>query len=613
MAIQDENVKQQQTGTKQDNVSGTAKWSLHGAGLFGAPISRGIGSEFYNKLKDNLVNVYKTANENVETAIIDLDKINEPSLAFSAIVVAMRYKNSPALGVAYHILVLEATGDKLTPQMTNINNQQVEILKVTSDALDDVLISKATERVKKAFPTGPWYMVDGCVVPEKFNPDDQYAVHRLALNAGLATGTELELHDPAFADLNLAQLQHDSSLAINIGFNRQQIEDAVSAPMRSDALINFASKKIAQTGKIGSVNAGDKEEKISEVSGFVDLLWNPQNPITAFNAYAPQQQMQTQKYAARLVITNLASNFSYTPGSVLLALATALSLRDDNNWIQAFRPMPGSEKEIDIADIGALNIEANLSNDPSGFGKRIDTKSDSFKLEDLGQLISALVQPGLIVSLDCPEVGPQAWYLSVFAAASTGQSNAAYKVIYDAANQLTNGAFGKYFPVSGAIFTDIGNRVHNGVWEDRNGNKRDIRDIDHLAVCNLVGDRNPQFIRDWSDTILRTQYPLPLRLAARKKMIMGLTSETAVITGFSQRVTFTAAFLDALARGIKETGLPVEVNTPLTGSDFTNQRGTAGFAGAALLAPGQSFMTPGGYGYGQTQYNQFNAPNSFRW
>jgi len=607
MAIQDLNQdsNQQQSQTKPKAAEG---WSFHNSGLFAAPISRGVGSEFYSKLKTNLTEVYKQSNENVEIALIDLDNVNEPALAFSCIIVALRYNKQQSNGVAYHLLILEATGDKINPIFDNINGQQVEIIRVTSDALDDILLSKALEKVRKAFPIGPWYMVDGCVVPANFNPDDKYAVHRLALNAGLAGNTELELRNPDFRDLNLAGTVNDSNLNINIGFQHQQIEDAVGNPMRSDFLINFASKRNGQQGKYTSINSGDKEVKISEISGFLDLVWSPVNPMGGFNPWSPVQQSQTQKYLPRLVITNLASSYSYTPGSILLALATSLSLRDDNNWIQAFRPMPVSNSEIDLTDIGSLNIEANLNNEPSGYGTYIDTKADNFKLEDLGQLVAALIQPGLIVSLDCPESGPQAWYLSVFASAANG-SQAAYRVIYQAAEQLTNGNFTKYFPNGSPMFVDIGNRIHLGNWTDRSGNKRDIRDIDHLAVCNLVGERNPTVIRDWSDSFLRTQYPLPLRLAGRKKIISGLTNETANFTGFAQRVTFSGAFLEALSKGIKDTGLPVRVNTPLTGSDFSNQRGVATFAGSALLAPGQSFMTSGGFGYSPQNVNQgnFNA------
>ena len=82
-----------------------------------------------------------------------------------------------------------------------------------------------------------------------------------------------------------------------------------------------------------------------------------------------------------------------------------------------------------------------------------------------------------------------------------------------------------------------------------------------------------------------------MRLAARKRTIMGLTNDTAEFTGFAQRITFTGQFMDALTRGCKDAGLIVRINTPLSSSDFNNQRGVAGFVGSALIPQGQSFMS----------------------
>jgi len=596
----------------QQRPQQASTWSFHNTGLMAAPIPKGLGSEVYNKLKTSLLEVYKQANDGVEIALIDMDTTVEPSLAFSCIIVALRQKAAPDVGVAYHIILIEATGEKVTPVIDNIANQQVEVMRVTSDALDNDLIRKATDRVRKAFPVGPWFTVDGTVVPSSFNPDDKYAVHRLALNAGLACGTELEARTPGFHDVNLAMAAHDSTMSINVGFNRQQIQDAVGAPMRSDILLQFESKKNnAGQGKYTSLNAGDKDVKVAEASAFVDLLWNPISPMNGFNPYAPQQYAPTQKYVARLVITNLESNFSYTIGSVLLALATSLSLNDNSNWIQTFRPTIGQGGEIDINDIGALNIEANIANEPTGVGTRIDTKADSFKLEDLGQLVSALIQARLIVSLDCPEYGPQTWYTSIFASAANG-SQSAYSSIYAAADQLTNGVFSRHFSMGSPMFADPGNRIHLGTWTDRSGIKRDIRDIDYLAVCNIVGERNPVAIREWSDTFLRAQYPQALRLAVRKKMIVALTNETANFTGFAERVTFSSTFMEALSQGIRDSGLPIRVNTPLSGSDISNMRGVASFASAALLTPSQSFQNGGVYGY-QQNFAGNHSGQSFRW
>ena len=584
--------------TGEVNTGSNKAWSFHaGGGIFGAPIARGLGSESVTKLTTALQEIYKNAVSSVEITILTLDNVNEPALAFSSVIVALRMRDNPQ-NVAYHILLVEATGDKISPLTEQIGSQQVEIMRLTGDAMDSVLRKKAGEVVKKAFPNSNTIMVDGCVIPRNFNFENKEMLHRLALNAGLATGTELEIRRDGFKDLNIASTTMDSNLVINIGFNHQSIEDAVGEPMRSDVLVNFSSQLPQAPGQqrqYTSVNSANREQRIAEASAFIDLVWAPVAP-QVMNPWTvqQQQQMQTQKYVARCIITNLVSSFSYTPASILMALVSTMTLRDDNTWIQSFRPVAVNTGEIDYHDIGAMNIEANLANEPTGYGTRIDTKSETFRLEDLGQYVAAIIRPGLVMSLDVPECGPQTWYMSVFAGASNG-SKQAYDTIYAAAQELTNGHFGRYFNNGSPMFTDTNNRIHSGYWVDRNGTKRDIRDFDMVAVANIVGDRNPQYIREWSDTFTRVEYPLSQRLAARKKMIIGLSNETAEFTGFLQRVTFTSTFMDALVRGCADAGLKVRVNTPLSAADFSNRRGVAGFIGDALVAPGQTFGFYGGY------------------
>lgn len=578
---------------------------FHSGALFGAPIPRGIGSEYYSKFKENLLHIFKSANGGVDIQIKDLDKTTEIGLAYSAMIITLQHTHNPGLGVAYHTLVLEATGDKLAPVLSTVDNVQFEVTRTCGYALDEVLYKKAEAIVVKAYPNVPVYMVDGCVIPHNFNPEDMYQMQQLALNAGLACGTELAIREADFRDVNLAVAKTDVNLNIDVSFNKQQINDACGLPMRSDCMITFSSKNVSKGQTFGSVNSGSNELKLSELSAFVDLVYSPPENSIA-NQFMQQQVLNVPKYSARMIITDVKSNYSYTAGSTLLAIATAFSLRD--NWVQAFKPVGFNDKEIDLGDIGSLNIEANLYNEPNGYGTYIDTKTSDFRLEDLGQLVGAMVQPGLIISLDCPEVGPQSWYLSVFSSAASGVTSA-IQAIYQAADTLTNGAFRNHFKIDQPMFVDTNNRIHNGYWKDRTGTVRDIRDIDYLAVCNLAGDRNPAIIRDWSDTIFRTNYDLNLRLSARKKMISSLTGETAVFTGFTQRVTFSAAFLNALAQSIIEVGLAIKVSTPLSGADIQNRRGIADFTKTAVMNPGASWVPASngtaGHGNSGSQFNQF--------
>ncbi len=601
---------QQQSQEYQEKPRGRG-FSFRTASMF-SPIQRMVGSEFYLKLKEQLVENYKhTADKDIEIKIIDMDKSNEPALAYSSIVVAMRHKVLAPKVINVYTLILEATGNKLTPIIININGKQVERIRTASAAYDSVLKEKVANKVSANAGNSDLEvnLVGATVVPDNFDVEDAFKVHKLALNAGLACYTGFALASPDFEDIDLTNIDRTDVLVVGTDFARRELEDACGNKMRSDVLVTFEARK-ETGGQYNSVNTGDREVNISEVSGFIDLVYSPPAPVNPYLG-APQQNIpgMTQKYAARFIITNLNSNIPYTFRSILLALSTSMSIKNNNSWIQVFKPSMTSNKEIDITDIGALNIDANLENDPSGFGKRIKTKYDNFKLEDLGQFISDVIKPNLLLSIDCPIVGPQSWYLDAFSEAclSTIDRNLSpngvdvTSLIYNAAVALTGGVFRDYFNPNNPIFEPILEYVHNGHWTDKDGLVRDIRDIDYIAVCNLIGDKNPQYIREWSDTFTCLDVPLEERMDVRRRMISTLTYDTAVFTGYSQRVTLTTDFVDALAGAIQATGIPVRLDNSLNSMEFFNTRRGMNFVSNTMYKPGA--------GFGQTGFaTNYNVP-----
>lgn len=584
----------QQTATEQPaNTNAGFKrtgFSFHQERLRAAPIGRSTGSEEYIKLKNALTDVYKKQYDDVSISLIDMDSSIEPDLHYSCILVTMMSKTAPEIGVAYHILLLEATGDKVVSKIETVNNKQIEVPHFSCSAFDDVLFAIANKCMERAFPNIAIYRNGGTVVPRDFDSSNIELVHRLAFNASLACGTSIEMHDKQFKDINLAEMKHDSSLTINVNFTNQTITDCVNAPVRSSAIIGFTSRKNTTAQARSSINNGDNEVVVSNVSGFVDLVWAPVAGATAMNPYIQQQQQATQKYIGRMIVTDIDMQYDCTPGALLLSLATTNALNYQSNWMQAFKPTFTGKNDIDITDVGALNIEANL--DPKSPNNRIDTKSENFGLVDLGMYLSAIVRPELWVAVDCPIAGPQTWYTGILADAANGV-NEAYQVLYKSADSLTNGRFSKLFQYGNPMFEDIDTFIHNGYWIDKNGNKRDIRDFDYTATCNLLGPSDPDSIKDWSDTFLRKDFDIKVLLDARKKMIMGMSGNTAVFTGISQRVTFTQDFLNALSISIKDTGMTVRVLTPLSSSDFNATRGVGTITERSINA-GPGFLTQGG-------------------
>lgn len=600
---------------KEEAPIKSRSWGLSSTTMFGAPIGRGVGSDYVIKLVTGLTEAYKEATDSgYDVSVLTIDNQTHPSLAFTCLAVCVSPKvdknraNDEKI-VAAHLLIIEATGSRITPILENINGAQVEIMRVAGDALDNVLFGVVIERLGKAFPGYRHVISEGEVVPASFDLDDKGLVHGLAANAASAAGTDVVMNMKSFTDIDL-RTEKDTNLIIDLEFNKLQLRNAVGLPIRSDVIINFSNRR--NTGNRNfSVNTNDRENKVSEISGFVDVLYNPQNNNALHNPYyaQPQQQMNTQMYSPRFVMTDIHSEIAATPGSILLAISTASALAKDLNWVLAFRPVI-TGNNIDVNDIGALNYEANLGREQPGQIDRINTKAENFTPMDLGAYISAIIRPGLIISMDCPEAGPQSSYLSVFAAAAAGYQKA-IDIVVAAADTLTGGNFSKHLNNQDALFINTNTRIHLGYWIDNKGDKRDLRDVDLIYVANMVGGKNPRAIADWSDTTLNQNRPLPVRMQEAKRMIMALTSETAVFTGFAQRITFSAAFLNALNLGIRDAGIGVAVNTPLPSSDFQNQRGTAAvLANAAQFIPNQSFMNNGGYaGQGQVYSgptNQFN-------
>ena len=572
---------------------------------FGSLIGRGGGPEIYTKIKKGLEEIYKESQPNIESALIDLDKVNNPDLAFSCIIVAARLKDHNTNVVAFHILVLEATGDKLTPRIDSYNGKQIEILQTPATAVDQILVKLAISKVAAAFPNRSIHYCDACIVPADFNPDDKNALYLLASNAGMACVTELEVTDPNFRDLSLNDLRTDRSLVVDIELSKNHRLDIMGHPVRSDLMVTFASRRNQNSNTANvSLNNGDGESVFSQIGGYVDLIWNPPNAGQDFNQWAnPNKPPQTQKYIAEFVITSVEPQIACTPAAVLFAIGTALVVGDGNNWVQVFKPSTTNGKEIDLCDIGALDLEANLKNDPSGVGEHINTKVESFTLQQLGMLVSLLIQPDMVVSLDCPESGPQAWYLSVFADASRGSMDA-QAIVLRAFDELTNGSFSRHFKQGDPLFINPGNMVHNGYWTGRNGQIRDIREFDHLAVCNLVGEKRPKVLEDFTDTYLQTKYPIQQRLYARKNILTTLSNETCVITGLSTRVTFSSQVWSAYMAAVRESQISVKINTPLTGTDFNNQRATGAYAGAGIIPAGHIFNNEG-YGQNNTRNGYF--------
>jgi len=606
-----------QTAEGAEKQPAQRTWSFHSSNLLGSPVAAGVGGEYLQKFRQTLAEIYKEIVPGVEVQMLTLNRQNTPALRFSAIIIACRIPEVSVNHVAFHTLILEATGERLQPVMRNIDNQQVRVNLVTPDAFDEVLRKIAYDAVSETYPGAPVVVAEGMVVPASIVPSNKDTIENIARNAAMACFSELSVQTNNFGQLNLAYMEKDVRFTIDVSFGNHQVTDFTGMPQRASVLIGFNSqKKIAgqQGWGVETINIPDSVSRICELGGFLNPIWAPVAQQNAYglgygNYMQPQQIQPTQKFAAEFVITSVRSDHATSPAAVLLALSSFLSIVDNDTWIQGFLPRGGQRdrNQIDITDIGALNITANLANekDQGDFGTPIDTAPMRSDLREANKYLVSLFQPGVVVSMDCPEVGPSSWYMTPFALASMGIGDNADR-IYNAAMELTNGNFGKYFDRKTRMFSNS-QRVPLGYYTV--GDKQfDIRSIDYVAICNQFRN-NPQMIHEYSNTFVPRQGVSPARnLAIREGIIMQALNEQAVITGYASRVTFSREFVEALSMAMSDCKLPVTVNTPLNADQLRSGVAAPDFISGSLARGTHTFNS--GYGGQRVQTNY--TGNAFR-
>ena len=604
-----------------------APWTFGGPRLTG-PIAYSQGSDALARLREKLADQFKdTKNTGLDVAILALDNQQIDGIYYSSVVLCMRTVDSKVNGVAFYTMMLTGTRDAPASKTETILGQTTEIKVVPGEAFDDVYVQRVTRVVAEAYPGVQLYNVGGTTVPADFNTEDPQAIHRLVYNASAAVFSELRARQPDFQDISVAMARNDTSLQVNITFGRETIDNSVSEPMRSDVDVAFVTAAVGSNQNESLNNQTRRSDKFGKVVGFIDSVWSPVQPqMSAWGGYQdPMMAMQaTQKYAARMVITHMESTQVSTLSAHLLLLLSVLPVGIGNTWYHAFynqHRFNEKKNAHDLTDVGALNYEANLpsaklpTGNTNGVGNMIDTRAKDFTPEVFGAYMRRLFRDGMMFALDVPLCGPQTWYLDVFRAAAKGNPEAQQAII-GAANALTNGAFQSVFDQTNgykSIFADNGSVVHLGYYEGEDGRKRDIRDIDHLAVLNVFGDTDISVVRKWSDSFLLDSRPIHQRLADRWSIIQAVTKSRAVLTGTAERLTFSDHFLQSLNRAAGSAGLNVKTNTPVSQLMNNVERGVATYVNNALVPNniGAVFhqagaqMPAGMTSYGTRQYSRY--------
>lgn len=480
-------------------------------------------------------------------------------LPYSVILACTQFDNS----VAVSTIVLEGSGEKLAPRQVQINGAQVEVERVAGDIQSDKLWQIIGEVLSGHFAGDARIYEAGLVViPKDLSHEDEPRLHNVIFDI---TNSNIGLLDRTLGGIeekySVSMMNPDTeTVSARLDFMASSTETGTGEIIRSDIQICMKA-----TSNQGDQNEGWGQQSvmIAETTGFMDLVYvAPPQAQNAFgqaiaaqpqgNAWGGQQPTVTQCYMPRFVMTSVTHGMDNVSLELQLqGIANAAILDEDHNWARAFLPNYNT-KGTDIHDIGAVKHECVALADVE-----VDTKASEFTPSVLLQLLGVAVLPNMIYSMDIAEAGPMSWVQHIFIEAASGNQRA-LEHVFAAADVLTKGNFSN-LAKGKQLFTGDITRIHNGYYIDQDGNKKDLREIDYLAMLNLQGSSDMQVVTDYVDTFTATNVPEDLRLQRRLTILRGLLGEGNVfVSGYSRRVDLTSDFVLILAQACAAAGANVK-------------------------------------------------------
>lgn len=567
------------------------------------PMSRSAASEGVMKLHNSFKTILEeeVAPKEVGFRLIVLDGANA-MLALSSILVCFSQTFQGREHVAVHTLLIESSG-RLVNRTINVGGQNVEIQTVPGDVADDNMWAKVQQAVTEGYGrTVEVHDAGATVVPSELNVEDSFHVRQCLYGAVQATYSTMVNHGIIEEEPFSAKwVTQQDVLSARLDFYPEQPQTAAGLPVRSDVLVTLQGV-IAGQGQSQAERALD----ITRVDGFIDLVYSPPQGQMGFQPYGMAQMPQqiTQHYVPRFVMTQVSSEISaVTMELQLLAMSTSTLLVNGSGgiapWMNSFKPRYNAGA-LDLRDVGAVGYEVNLTGDVNAKPDRIDTKADSFTQQSLYQLIYTALHPKLMYSMDIEEVSDLSWINLAFIAAARGDQDA-IRLIIQSADRLTNNNFSRIFNGSEAIAQDDNNRVHLGYYIDQAGARRDLRDIDYLAMLNWVGSKDMTAVKQWSETFDRRDIPMEIRLERRQKILEHLLGTSLHVKGFARRITFNPNFILALNQACDAAGLKIRPGNIVQDFNGVGQYGDANALNFAIGGVQSGLFTFSQPGFGQTR------------
>lgn len=591
-----------------DTAAGRPSFSAFGrAGerkLLGQRISENTGSEYFQKLLTSINKLIKDVGVEQEFRVVPLPRETH-RLHYSGIVI-VRDKAVPLFNMPAHkhvvaqVLILEATGDAVRSVVdTQVSHNPIQITLTSEDVFNDIY--QNVVRTQVAAATGvanadDLYLIDPIVIPRDLNVEDEQRIRSLVSLTTTAVNTRTMFHHANFKDWDINEWlggRKDARLPVTVeSVEGSVIENVLSQPIHADTVSRLSLD--LSKGRAGrqELNGDDTEEDIAEAMTFVELV--PVNPNLLDVRQAPRGEREfrpSKAWMPRLNIVNVEQSVTRTPAGIVAAILPVVENSKGRRWALPLRPKhgPRDRQDVNFQDVGALNIQANLSNEDAQFATPVDTTKSDFDDRAFGIFLDSTVTPEMSIGIHCADSGTQAYYTSPFAAVARGtadQRRRAANDIVDSWSDATGGIFREMFdPNRDQIVDGPGERFHMGYWYNARDQRVDVRAIDqYLPVANMLYAMRSDMNRliDWCATRWGGGDEAT-NLAEHLQILQALTRDTLTVTGMGLGVTLTSHFVDCVVRSAEAARLPLVSRTTDAGMNLNARNVVSNYAGSALF------------------------------
>jgi len=423
-----------------------------------------------------------------------------------------------------------------------------EIPRTAGDVYDEKYADTVFEIVSKRFSDCTLVEAGSSVLDASVNLEkdrDALENQMFYINAAIETQAiaKAEEQDP----FSLNWLTNDDSLVVDMDWSGEQQLDVNKNPVRTDVLIQTSANLDDEDDRVYN-------ENLTKVGAYLELVYSPAEATGGFGRSrrrrSRRDDVETQLVTPKLVVSTLDTNFKAVTAELLnLGLATTAPLSNNLEWTRAYtEPFRGDG--VNYKDIGALNILVGKDS------KYFDVHAAGLDEDDVMEYFGTLCRPDLAYAIDVAERGELTWVQEDYIAAAEGDKDALDKIM-DSLDDLFDNQFSKIFK---DIVADegadrnpfvLGDRIINGWYrESRDGEKKDLRNVDLLWWLNRTGDKDGgEDALDWADTFdVSNGDDESQQIEKRIRMLQQvLGAQNVHVTGYSRQVLVDITLIKAMA------------------------------------------------------------------